>query len=254
MESLNYCYFTINKMPVKGELISQKACYARLFEETDSLLNGNHKFNICYAIITLNKNDLLTEQDKINWINYLKRKFGGIVNINKQLINIYKDYYKESKQFTNCLIIKIDPYTIKNITTEGNRYLIYKLILTFLRYLYETDYPKMLNLLLINYNKRNILLQKFSKLELLINLHRVYYIINDFDINSNHSIVHACYIPKFRNNYLKLNINKLITNQYSTYGSRNRPHINMSIEAASKYIDNEKIIKALDNFYKKFEI
>lgn len=256
MTSRNYCYFTIDEISTKDTIVSQHACYADFFRWTDKLLSGENKFNICYAIITLNKGDLLTEKDKRNWINYLKRTFGGIVSINKEIIKVGEFFYPKNIKELPCLIVKIDPYKIKEVKTSGNRYLIYKALLTLLRYTYEDNFPSLLKQLLTNYKKRSKLLKDFSRIDLLINIHRLKKLI--IHSNYNHSIFSTNYTPKFSTNYLKLNINNLIVNKYSIYISGNyketRPHVNISIEKASEYITDIKLIKALDRFYNKFKV
>ena len=244
------CYYTEINPPSNKNIPKLQACYASLFKDdgsnyhNDKLLNGEKPFNKCYCFIK--DSSKLSNDLKINWFNYLKSVFGGIVSIHEDVIKY--SYYGYTKSF-NGIVVEVDPYKLKYISKFNykGRYLIYKILLTLIRYSYENEQPNIIKYILENYDVRDEYLKNLSILDILINFYKHYN-----GSNSNHDIVSYYYIDKLKTNYIKtyfhsLSVKSPIMDRITS--NTNRPHIFKSIDKYSTIINNKNVINSLQEFY-----
>jgi len=249
------CYYAVNRIKSDRKYESY-ACYSSIFDRRHSLLGGNKKFDKTIAILPLSGIYPLTIEEVRYWLNYVKKLFGGITSIKIKDVK-FNDPFSSNPETEKSICVYINPYKIKNTDNTENIFLLYKAILTLIRYTYEYSSPRVLKYIIKEYRGSQKISKNIKLIDLLINIHSKKsdtYMYTG--LGPGHAFAHELYIPNLNDNYITLGIENFITDKPANENPHidiSIPHINNSIKKYSKIIEDEKIIKILDKLYKNYK-
>lgn len=249
------CYYAVNRIK-SDKAYESYACYSSVFDRRVSLLNGNKKFDKLIAILPLSGISPLTIKEVRYWLRYIKKLFGGITYTKIKDVK-FNDYFSNGSEIEKSICVYVNPYKIKNTNNTKNIFLLYKSILTLIRYTYEYSSPRLLKYIIKRYRNSQKISKNINLIDLLINAHSLK--LGTYIFTSpgpGHAFAHTLYIPNLNNNYITLDVEKFINEEPADehpHINNSRPHINNSIKKYSKIIEDEKIIKILNELYNNFK-